>query len=281
MPMNRMKSLFPARAERSPAELGRFPDRAEVEPHRTMAERRPLLTMPAVRYLALLFLLTPVLGVVQLLLSRAVPPPPQVVTEVVEVPQIVEVPRNVYIEVPVPTIVVVDVPVERVVAVGPPAEAASTEAPAAVSEASEAAPDVAEAPDAAPEVAEAPEAPPPVAPVRPVAARALPRPAPAPAAEPEVVTESPPEQPAVAEAEAPVEETVAAEPGANAGSVPVSPANRSLADFYGYTEKNWSIQGYSSVEQMREALGNSKTGWLKQTEAQVRAEESAAGSDGK
>jgi hypothetical protein len=75
---------------------------------------------------------------------------------------------------------------------------------------------------------------------------------------------------------------------------------RPPADFKSYTDKNWSVQGYSSarqmretlgnswsaegylsVEQMGEALGNSQSRWLKKTDAHVQADESAAGEDSK
>lgn len=68
--------------------------------------RRFVLAATALRYLALLLLLTPVTAGLSVIAARqAAPPEPEIVT------QIVEVPRPVYIRVPVPTTVVVEVPV--------------------------------------------------------------------------------------------------------------------------------------------------------------------------
>ena len=55
-----------------------------------------------------------------------------------------------------------------------------------------------------------------------------------------------------------------------------SPAQRALADFYAYTDRNWSAQGYSSPDEMREALGNRTTGWLDKTSREASATKAAA-----
>jgi hypothetical protein len=65
---------------------------------------------PALRFLLLVFLLTPVLGTIQMVIDHAAatPPPVEVVTRVVEVPRTVYV--EVPVEVPVPQFVIVQVP---------------------------------------------------------------------------------------------------------------------------------------------------------------------------
>ena len=107
-----------------------------------------------------------------------------------------------------------------------------------------------------------------------MAAEPPPPPAAPAADEPPAVDEAPAEA-------APLASVVIEAPAPAAAERPasVSPARKALVDFYAFTENNWSVQGYSSVDQMREALGNSQTGWLKQTEAQARAEESAPSED--
>src|SRR4051794_38052282 len=44
-------------------------------------------------------------------------------------------------------------------------------------------------------------------------------------------------------------------------------AQQALRDFWNYTERNWASQGYSSANEMRQALGNAQTDWLTQTTA--------------
>jgi hypothetical protein len=46
---------------------------------------------------------------------------------------------------------------------------------------------------------------------------------------------------------------------------PTAMAQKALQDFYDYTAKNWAAEGYSSVAEMRQALGNSQTEWLTAT----------------
>ena len=42
--------------------------------------------------------------------------------------------------------------------------------------------------------------------------------------------------------------------------------------FYDYTERNWSVNGYSSAAEMRADLGNNQSNWLKRTEAAARGQ---------
>jgi hypothetical protein len=232
--------------------------------------------MASLRYLGLLLLLTPLLGGVDLLLRQAASEP-EVVREVVEVPQPVFVPQRVYVTVAVPTVVVVEVPVESTASsrmvegplddpldIGRPVESAPVAAqperlaeaePVARAEPEARAEPVAEAPPvtlarrAAPAPVRVWTPPPPVEEVAEAPAEAAP-PAPAPAPAP------------VAEAPAPAEEV----------SGPTFAARQALADFYDYTERNWSVNGYSSAAEMRAALGNSQSDWLRRTEAAARGQ---------
>jgi hypothetical protein len=226
--------------------------------------------MASLRYLGLLLLLTPLLGGVNLLVRQEASEP-AVVRELIEVPQPVFVPQKVYVTVPVPTVVIVEVPVESTVSsrmvegplddpldIGRPAEPAPEAAqPENLAEAEPEA-------EAQPVVAEAP---PPVT----LARRAPAAPAlvwtPPPAAE--EVAEAPEEAAPAAPAPAPVAEAPAP---AEAPSGPTFAARQALADFYDYTERNWSVNGYSSAAEMRAALGNSQSDWLRRTEAAARGQ---------
>src|SRR6266571_604807 len=84
------------------------------------AGRGAVLTAPALRCLALLLLLTPLLGAVRVLIGREAPV--RIVTEVVEVPQ------TVYVQVPGPT-VIVQVPAEPPPQDGAPAPDVPTAQP--------------------------------------------------------------------------------------------------------------------------------------------------------
>jgi hypothetical protein len=222
--------------------------------------------MASLRYLGLLLLLTPLLGGVDLLLRQAASEP-EVVREVVEVPQPVFVPQKVYVTVAVPTVVVVEVPVESTTSsrmvegplddpldIGRPVEPAPVAAePETLAEAE---------PEARAEpVAEAP-------PVT-LARRA-------PAAPAQVWTPPPVEEEVAVvaeEAAPPAPEPVAEAPApAETPSGPTFAARQALADFYDYTERNWSVSGYSSAAEMRAALGNSQSDWLRRTEAAARGQ---------
>jgi hypothetical protein len=85
----------------------------------------------------------------------------------------------------------------------------------------------------------------------------------------EEVAEAPEEAAPAAPAPAPVAEAPAP---AEAPSGPTFAARQALADFYDYTERNWSVNGYSSAAEMRAALGNSQSDWLRRTEAAARGQ---------
>ena len=61
-----------------------------------------------------------------------------------------------------------------------------------------------------------------------------------------------------------------ADPNSTADPAAVAAAQKTLVQFYDYTNRNWSIQGYSSAAQMRELLGNSQSSWLDQSLALAR-----------
>jgi hypothetical protein len=48
-------------------------------------------------------------------------------------------------------------------------------------------------------------------------------------------------------------------------------ARQALQDFLDYTAQNWSVQGYSSVEEMRYQLGYAQSGWLRDVMAAAGA----------
>ena len=227
---------------------------------------RQALSGPALRYLAALLLLTPLLGGIRLLATREVAAAePEVVTQVVEVPQ------TVYVEVPVVKVVVVR---ESSGSAGPTDEFAVLSPPEPTT-----APEPDRAPEPSEEVAEsappdegaAAEASEVVAPPVIVARASAPRPyayiPPAPAAaveEPEEVAEVP------AEPAEPVEAAPEEQPVAASAEVALSdPRTRpDVEAFYARTDQLWSVEGYSSAEEMRQALGNSQTGWLKDADKQ-------------
>lgn len=241
------------------------------------------LSCPAARFLASLMLLTPLLAGLHLLTVRAAPlAEPTVVTQVVEVPvtQLVEVPRTVYVEVPVRELIIVREPAGSAgptdeVATFVPSEAESLPADEVASP-----PAPADDATAAAELdGAAPDSPPvPVAAARPairLPARiaSLPRaaPAPPPALEEEEPAAAPNEEPPAA-TQALLAEPTEPPPAPVDPNPPTSDARRELDDFYARTEATWSREGYSSAEEMREALGNSQTGWLNRAREQVADE---------
>ena len=217
------------------------------------------------RYLGLLLLLTPLVGGVNLL-ARQTAVPADVVREVVEVPQPVFVPQTVYVTVEVPTVVVVEVPTDSAVASPEPTVADPAEASAPVEE----------EPVAEGEAAEEPAAPEPAV----LARRPVYRPVvrwtpPEPAREPEPEPAEPPV------ADEPVVEPPAEAPPAEQEDGPTLAARQALSEFYDYTERTWSIHGYSSAAEMRAALGNSQSNWLEETQAAAGAEKTEAPKGGR
>ena len=225
------------------------------------------LSRAALRHLALLLLLTPLLGGLRILIVHV---DQRTVAEPIVVRELVEVPRTEYVQ--------IEVPVSRVIVVEVPARAAQVPEQPSLPDTSTTTPPSASAlaaPAASASVepegwaagsvgdgeAAASQQPDPPTVVASVPARSY-RPGPSQQAfelQPsenqlasEPLAEAPPGEPnVVAEAPAP--------------AAPLSPAQRALSDFYAYTDQNWSVQGYSSAEEMRDVLGNSTTGWLNET----------------
>jgi hypothetical protein len=231
------------------------------------------LDRAALRHLALLLLLTPLLGGLRLLVGHLDTRPaeaPVVVREVVEVPRTeyvrVEVPRTEYVQVEVPgPTVIVEVPMRASgpTEVAPPTSASVGPERVALATTTLAESTNADQPSAAPVLVRVP-------------ARSF-QPGPPEQAFESAATEAESTDDQVAEAPAAEPAAVAEAPTAPA---PASPAQQALADFYAYTERSWSAQGYSSADEMREALGNSTTGWLNKTSREVGKAEVAAPSVG-
>jgi hypothetical protein len=233
-----------------------------IETHPTTnSGAQPILTGVTLRYLALLLLLTPLVGGVQVLARPAASALPQVITQVIEVPQMIEVPQTVYVMVPVPTVVVVEVPAGAGV-VPAAAEVQDEELEAGAAGGA----NTSELDGLAGRGSETAAA----ALVRPVAAGSIPRSAagsPAESTAEESVapsTADSTDEPMLAEDQAASDEPPAP-PVADQVPEAVAAARRSLDEFHAHTELNWSIQGYSSAEEMRQALGNSQTNWLDRT----------------
>jgi hypothetical protein len=241
----------------------------------------------ATRLLGLLLLLTPPLGAIRYLAEyRAPVAPPEVVTQTIAVEQPIYIPQPVYVQQPV----YIEVPVVQYVTVDPTAQPAPAEpvsAPDAPPIATDAPPVTPDAPTVAMEAPpaagpartasdepagemvarsepqdESAEAPPTTLSARIVAP-------PVRATRPQLIVTEPPAEPPV---EVAVEPPVQANPGpapeppsAPAAAPTPTEAQRALASFYEMTEREWSARGYSSADEMREELGNSQTGWLKQT----------------
>lgn len=229
----------------------------------TAVQPRPV-PRPSVRYLGLLLLLTPLLGGLNLL-ARQATAPTEVVREVVEVPQPVFVPQTVYVTVEVPTVVVVEVPTDSTAVALQPAGAgpALADPPGDAEVATETEPE-----------AEEPAAEEPAPEQSVLARRPVYRP---------VVSWSPPPEPIEEPEPEPTPPPVAAEPVVeppaeappDPGDGPTLAARQALADFYAYTERTWSVKGYSSAAEMRAALGNSQSNWLEDTQAAAAGEKPA------
>jgi hypothetical protein len=234
------------------------------------------LSRAALRHLALLLLLTPLLGGLRILVDH---PDQRAENEPIVVREVVEV--------PVPTLIIIEVPAPIPPATGQPSVPnAPTTAPSAnvpVAETASAAGASEEVRqeiagdgeatdgsqfDPSPVVANVPARSNHAAPIRQVfepqtAGDQLPS---------EPLAETPSETDVVAEGVA-AEDVVAEE---IAPAAPLSPAQQSLANFYAYTDQNWSVQGYSSADEMRDILGNGTTGWLNETSLEASAELASA-----
>lgn len=222
----------------------------------------PALHPASLRFLALLGLLTPLFAGISLLVRQAAATP-EVVREVIEVSRPIYVPQTIYVTVAVPTVVEVQVPARRdkVSRAAPPAPE-RVDDPLAVGQPAEAVVEAAEPTEAA-------ETEP-----TPIVARLAPRPVPyyvprpQPTAVPQEVEAEPVDEPlASAPAEvAPAEEQVGAD-SLPSSDGPTLAARQALTDFYAFTERNWSVHGYSSAQEMRAALGNNQSNWLDQAQA--------------
>jgi hypothetical protein len=229
------------------------------------------LSRAALRHLALLLLLTPLLGGLHILIDHA---DQRTVNEPIVVREVVEVPRTEYvrIEVPVPTIIIVEVPAKATPTPdqppisNTPISPQTDNVPVAATASAPAVPEevVAER-EGDSEAMDGLQADPPTV-VANVPVRST-QPGPSTRAiEPQTADDQLPLEPL---AETPGETEVVAEEIAPAA--PLSPAQHALANFYSYTDQNWSVQGYSSADEMRDVLGNGTTGWLNETSREASA----------